>query len=514
VTYSRFALLALLTVTPSARGAEPVTFEKDVKPVLRRHCITCHNPERPRGDLDLSTRAAILAGGTSGKAAVSGKPDESPLYLLAAHVDAPKMPPNKPKIPEKDLDVVKKWIEGGLVETGTTTSAVEPKAGGLTPAISLARPSAIAALAASPKVPLLALPGQKQVLIYDLAAAKFLGGLAFPEGEVHALRFSTDGKLLLAGGGIGGQSGLVVGFDVSSWKRAFTVGDETDAVMACDLSPDNSRVVLGGPTRAVKIYTVADGKLLHTFRKPTDWVTAVGFSPDGLLVAAGDRFGTLFLWETDSGKEYATLRSHSKGITGLSWRADGNALVTASDDGTVRFWNAHTAAEENHWTAHAGGALDVQFHASGKIATAGRDGRVRLWDGTGKSLAEFGPAGDHVLKVNFAHDAASLLAGDWSGDVKRWPIDGSAQSTIARPTRPQSAVRVVLPAKPAAPVATPTTAKAEVPNSNRALAAQAAAAALAQLKFALALEPDNAELAKAVAVAEAAVRSLAPEGSR
>lgn len=507
--FARLALLFILVVAP-ARAAEPVTFEKDLKPVLRKHCITCHNPERPRGDLDLSTRAAILAGGTSGKAAVSGKPDESPLYLLAAHVDAPKMPPNKPKIPEKELEVIKKWIEGGLAEASAGTSTVEPKVGGLAPAIPLARPSAIAALAASPKAPLLALPGQKQILIYDLAAAKFLGGLAFPEGEIHALRFSTDGKMLLVGGGIGGQSGLVVGFEVATWKRAFTVGDETDAVMACDLSPDKSRVVLGGPTRAVKIFGVADGKLLHTFRKPTDWVTAVGFSPDGLLVAAGDRFGSLFLWETDSGKEYATLRGHSKGITGLSWRADGSALATASEDGTVRLWNAHTAAEESHWTAHAGGALDVQYHASGRIATAGRDGRVRLWDGTGKSLAEFGPAGDHVLKVNFTHDAKSLVAGDWSGDVKRWPLDGSSHSTIAQPTRPQTTVRVVLPAKPTPPV----TAKVATANPNRALAAQAAAAALAQLKFALALEPDNVELAKAVAGAEAAVRSLAPEGSR
>lgn len=508
--YPRFVVILLIISTASARAAEPVTFEKDLKPILRKHCITCHNPERPRGDLDLSTRAAILAGGTSGKAVVSGKPDESPLYRLTAHIDSPKMPPNKPKIPEKDLDVIKKWIEGGLLDSGIAAPCIEPKAGGLAPTIPLARPSAVTALAAIPKAPLLALPEYRQALIYDLAAGKFLGGLPFPEGEIHALKFSTDGQILLVGGGVGGQSGLVVGYQVSTWKRLFTVGDEADTVLACDLSPDQTRVVLGGPTRAVKIYNVADGKLLHTFRKPTDWVTAAAFSPDGLLVAAGDRFGSLFLWETDSGKEYATLRGHSKGITGLSWRSDGNALVTVSDDATVRLWNAHTSSEERHWTAHTEGVLDVHYHASGQIATAGRDGRVRLWDEAGKTIADFGPAADHVLKVNFAHDSKSLLTGDWSGDVKRWPLDGSAQVTIARPTRPQSAVRVVLPAKPVAPVISPK----PTLNSNRELAAQAASAALAQLKFALALDPENTELAKAVSGAEAAVRSLSSEGSR
>ena len=49
-----------------------------------------------------------MAGGVSGKAAVAGKPDDSPLYTLAAHLDDPKMPPNKPKIPQRELDTIRK----------------------------------------------------------------------------------------------------------------------------------------------------------------------------------------------------------------------------------------------------------------------------------------------------------------------------------------------------------------------------------------------------------------------
>jgi WD40 repeat protein len=512
--------------------AEVVTFEKHVMPILRQHCLKCHNAEETRGDLDLSSLANILLGSSSGKVVQSGKPDESPLYLLAAHLDSPKMPPNKPKISERELELIRKWIAGGLVEKSASTSVVAKSENGLAAIQPLTRPSAITAIAISPTQPLAALPGQKQILIYDLLAEKLLGGIPFPEGEVHCLKFSRDGQILLAGGGIGGQSGKVVGFQVKSWNRSFTVGDETDAVLACDLSPDQTRVVLGGPTRAVKVYNVADGKLLHSFRKPTDWVTAVGFSPDGLLVSAGDRFGSFFLWETDSGKEYAILRGHTKGITGLSWQADGNAVLTSSEDGTVRLWNPHQVTEEKYWNAHPKGVLDIQFHSSGKIATAGRDGFLRIWDRSGKRLTELGPTVDQALRIAFAPTASAVMSGDWSGEIKLWNLQGGQAKVILRPLKPKSVVSEVSPPKPpdlivSVPSQQPakqTTDIVTVPKnvsasevalqkSKRDVIKKSMEAALAQLRLALVLDPDNAAISRAVNEAEAAIRSLSSEVS-
>jgi hypothetical protein len=84
-------LAPLAAREPSA--VAKVTFDKDVKPVFKKHCVSCHNPERPRGDLDLSSFAGVMAGGLSGKVAAAGKPDDSPLYLLPAHLGDPEMPP-------------------------------------------------------------------------------------------------------------------------------------------------------------------------------------------------------------------------------------------------------------------------------------------------------------------------------------------------------------------------------------------------------------------------------------
>ena len=69
---------------------------------------------------------------------------------------------------------------------------------------------AVTALAASPWAPLVAVAGQKQVLLYNTDTRELLGVLPFPEGMPHVLKFSRNGTLLLAGGGRGGQSGKVV----------------------------------------------------------------------------------------------------------------------------------------------------------------------------------------------------------------------------------------------------------------------------------------------------------------
>lgn len=512
-----FSTTVLGFVAPVAFGAdEPVriSYDREVAPILRKHCATCHNPERPRGELDLSTYAAILAGGASGKAVVSGRPDDSPVYTMTAHLENPHMPPNKPKLPQRELDLLKKWVVGGLAEkAGDMGKPVEgvtqppaPDTGGFVAANPFPRQSPVTALAVSPTSPLAAVSGRRQVLVFDITTAKLKGALSFTEGEVHVLRFSRDGKVLLAGGGVGGSSGVVVGFDPDTGKRLFVAGNEPDAILSADISPDKSLVAVGGPAKLVKVYAVPGGKLVHTFRKPTDWVEALAFSPDGLLLAAGDRFGGLFVWETKSGKEFLTLRGHTKGITSLAWRADGDVLLSGSNDGTVRTWNLHTGEPATKWDADGEGVLSLDYHPTGGVATGGRSEQVGLWNTSGKPNGKPVPAVDQVLKVAFSGDGRIVVAADWSGSVAVTPVGGGKSVLLAMPVDPVAAAKVVLPpvpvrvivstVKPLDPAAQKTLdeAMAELKRAEDEFAtAQAAAQAVAKLAA------DRATAAKAVA---------------
>jgi mono/diheme cytochrome c family protein len=98
---------ALLSM--SAR-AEDLTFERDIRPLLKAHCLDCHGGSATEGQLDLRLRRLMVRGGDSGAAIEPGKPEES--YLLA-RIEAGEMPPGNAKMEAHEIDVIRRWIAAG-----------------------------------------------------------------------------------------------------------------------------------------------------------------------------------------------------------------------------------------------------------------------------------------------------------------------------------------------------------------------------------------------------------------
>src|SRR4051794_29038860 len=72
-------------------------FETKVRPVLAEHCFKCHGDvKKPKADLRLDSRAAMLTGGDQGPALVPGHADKSLLIKAITYDDKElKMPPSK-----------------------------------------------------------------------------------------------------------------------------------------------------------------------------------------------------------------------------------------------------------------------------------------------------------------------------------------------------------------------------------------------------------------------------------
>src|SRR5438874_2341730 len=99
----------------AAFAAEKVDFTSDVKPILESACLSCHGPEKPKGDLRLDTKAGAMKGGKKGVVIVPGKATDSPLYkstTLAAG-DEDLMPPKGNPLAKAQTEVLRTWIEQG-----------------------------------------------------------------------------------------------------------------------------------------------------------------------------------------------------------------------------------------------------------------------------------------------------------------------------------------------------------------------------------------------------------------
>ena len=117
---TRYVLMAFGLVVIAQRGqAEPPPdpsalefFEREVRPLLVGRCQECHGAEKQKGDLRLDSRAAVLAGGSTGPAVVPGKAGESLLVDAINYGDLYQMPP-KSKLPASEIAVLTRWIDMG-----------------------------------------------------------------------------------------------------------------------------------------------------------------------------------------------------------------------------------------------------------------------------------------------------------------------------------------------------------------------------------------------------------------
>ncbi len=452
------ALILLSGSLSAAEDEEKVTFADDVLPILEDKCVNCHNPDESKGGLDLSSYSAALAGGSGGDVAVSEDPSGSRIYSLAAHLEEPFMPPKGSPTDEKELIVISNWIAGGLLETKSSTARKSDKpkidfdsisATGkpegppampehliLEPAVLTERPNSVPALAHSPWAPIVAVAGQKQVLLFHSEDFDLLGVLPYPEGFPQALSFSPNGAYLSCGGGRAGKSGNLVAWDIKTGERIIEAGKEYDIVLGADISPDLKNVILGGPGRNIKIWDTVAGEQINSIKKHSDWLLTAAYSPDGVIFATGGRNGGLYVWESATGYEFFTLKGHTKAVTDVAWRSDGNVLASCSEDGQVMIWEMNEGKQVKKWEAHKEGAQAITFAPNGNIATVGRDKTVKIWQVDGKQLRSITASDDVVLSVAFSQDSKRVFTGDWHGNIKVWNAETGAELGSIAPNPP------------------------------------------------------------------------------
>ena len=107
------SVACLPTVGVTAAGS-PVDYASQVKPILTRHCVSCHGATKPKGGLRLDTAAAALLGGESGPVVLPGQGEKSPLVAaVRGDGETERMPLKRPPLAEAEIKLLKDWIDQG-----------------------------------------------------------------------------------------------------------------------------------------------------------------------------------------------------------------------------------------------------------------------------------------------------------------------------------------------------------------------------------------------------------------
>ena len=323
-------------------GEKHVNFMDDILPILEARCMSCHRQDSRKGGLSLSTFGSMMEGGSSGEVLMAaGNPDGSRMFQMVLQEIDPIMPPKGKPLDDDQLELIRKWINTGLRERADSKVKVakmekkEPNPVFIAAAVSdgpppmpevqlaaytsdTIRPNAARSMAISPTAPLMALGGDKQVLLFNIDDFTLIGVLPFEEGEIYTMTFSLNGEMLFVGGGLVGDSAAASLYQIRTGKRVGTYGKGYDTILAGDISPDHKMLALGGPDNKVRVYDTDTGEMFYELTSHTDWIYSIKFSPDGELLASADRSGGLFYWQASNGRAVEPLKGHTKAINDMA----------------------------------------------------------------------------------------------------------------------------------------------------------------------------------------------------
>ncbi len=471
-------LLALLVAFGCAplRAADKLSFSPkadrttaEAMTILRANCLSCHNDEKKKGGLRLTTRDKALKGGEDGPVLVPGKPADSLLAKVILPDSDPHMPPKK-QLPDKDIATLRSWIASGA-KWDATVLARNP---GETKPIQLgAMPASyqpVLALALSPDERLLAVGRANHIWVHDLTQTNrpVAAELDGHRDAVQSLAWSLDGKWLASGG-----FREIVLWDMetpappppsNSLRRLEGVASPVRAgkfkphleftnnlvgrITALQFTSAGATLVAadGVPTKSGIVHLLGgvDLRPKAAWQAHADSIYALCISPDGRLFATGGADRLVKFWDMETHQETAKLEAHTGHVLALAFNQDGSMLATGSADKALNIWDVKTRKQEITLTKHPAPITALGWAADGKsLFSVCEDGSLRLFtdfkmhSGAESSEAArdrtFSGSGEMLYCLAVLGNRKSIFAGCHDGFVYVWNAEGKLQGKLAAP---------------------------------------------------------------------------------
>jgi WD40 repeat protein len=271
---------------------------------------------------------------------------------------------------------------------------------------------------------------QDGIIVWDLQSLQEVARLDSPLGWIRALAVLPDGRLA---SGTQGGARLDEG-SVSLWDltREFVpIAGHRKAVLSLAVLTEG-RLASGGDDGAIVYWDAQSGRELHRVEAGALGIAALALLPDGRLASGEANNNSLIrLWEPQTGRQLDQFIADGA-VRALAALPDGRlaSCVARTGDEYV-LWDLHAANKREASRQLASfkyiGGKALTVLPNGRLAGAGDDGGVRLWDpASGREIAALN---GHSARVNAlaALPNERLASGSEDSTIRLWDLHSGRQ---------------------------------------------------------------------------------------
>lgn len=412
---------------------QPVSFYRQVRPILQRHCSGCHQPAKKGGKLLLTSFADFKKGGENGESFTPGQPDES-LILDYISGEDPEMPLNAEPLSQKQVDLISQWIKEGAKDD--TPAGLKEVVSAENPP-TYARPPVITALAYSPDSQQLAVSGFQEILLHKADGSERPARLVGRSQRIESLAYSPDGKRIGAVGGTPALFGEAQVWNTADHTLALSMTLAPDTLFGASFNDKGTQLAFGGADNRARVIDIKEGKQIMRFDAHADWVFGTTFSlkNDHLITVSRDMSMKLVIVENAQFVDNITSITPGAlkgGLVDVERHPGKEEVLTGGADGEPKLYKIfRTQARKigddfNRIRSYAklpGRIFDLQFNKDGSQFVVGAStatgGSARIYEtDTGKLLHELPEIESPIFAVAFRPDGGQVAIGGFDGQVR------------------------------------------------------------------------------------------------
>ncbi len=434
------------------KASEPVSYHKDIRPLLQKHCQGCHQPAKAGGKLVLTSFSELSKGGRSqddDPIVIPGKPEDSLLMItmLPDGDDPPEMPKDAKPLHKDELELFRRWIKEGAKDDSPKSSLrrFDQK----NPPVYSKLP-VITALDFSKDGKTLAVSGYNEVLLRSSDGKTLQGRLVGLSERIEHIVYSPDGKQLAVAGGTPSQQGEIQVWDVENKKLRVSRPVTFDTLYGASWSHDSKLVGFGCADNSLRAIDAKSGQQVLFQGAHNDWVLGTAFSKDSshLISVSRDRSMKLVMVKTEQFIDNITSITPGAlkgGLMSIQRHPTQDQVLTGGADGTPKIYRIYREKARKigddynlirAFEALPGRIFSTEFNSDGSKIIAGssyeRTGEVRVYsvkDGKKLWSLRFPTA---IYSVAFHPNGKVAAAGGFDGIVRLIDVDqGKVTSEFA-----------------------------------------------------------------------------------